>query len=175
MKPRRPDHDPDEPAFDGRHRRRQFDRDGVRLLLLRLIADEPRHGYDLIRAVETLSGGAYAPSPGVVYPILTLLADMGLVEEGVGPEQSQRRTFHATADGLRALETQAAETAIALERLQSLATREEHPVRAAFHRLREVARGRLHDDPDNTELAQCIIAILDETAERVAGLKSKET
>jgi DNA-binding PadR family transcriptional regulator len=174
MKPRRPDHDPADPAFEGRHRRRQFDRDGVRLLLLRLIADEPRHGYDLIRAVETLSGGAYAPSPGVVYPILTLLADMGLVEEGGGAGQGQRRTFHATADGLRTLEAQAAETAVALERLQSLAAREEHPVRAAFHRLRETVKGRLYNDPDNTDLADRIIAALDETAARITDLNSPD-
>ena len=33
-------------------------------MLLKLIADEPRHGYDLIRAIEDLTGGEYAPSPG---------------------------------------------------------------------------------------------------------------
>ena len=47
----------------------------------KLIADEPRHGYDLIRAIEELTGGEYAPSPGVIYPTLTLLQDMALIEE----------------------------------------------------------------------------------------------
>ena len=69
----------------------------LRLLLLRLIADEPRHGYDLIRAIEELSHGAYAPSPGVVYPTLTMLQDMGLIEEA--KSEGARKVFQATAEG----------------------------------------------------------------------------
>src|SRR4051812_32135574 len=65
----------------GGRQRRMFDGGELRLVLLRLIADEPRHGYDLIRAIEELTGGAYAPSPGVVYPTITLLDEMGLIEE----------------------------------------------------------------------------------------------
>jgi hypothetical protein len=60
----------------GRRTRRMFESGELRLVLLKLIADEPRHGYDLIRAIEELTGGEYAPSPGVVYPTLTLLQDM---------------------------------------------------------------------------------------------------
>src|ERR1700684_3168633 len=63
----------------GRHGRpdRVFEQGDLRLVLLKLIADKPRHGYELIKAVEEAVGGAYAPSPGVVYPTLTLLEDMG--------------------------------------------------------------------------------------------------
>jgi hypothetical protein len=50
----------------GRRSRRMFESGELRLVLLKLIADEPRHGYDLIRAIEDLTGGEYAPSPGVV-------------------------------------------------------------------------------------------------------------
>ena len=49
----------------------------LRLLILKLIEEKPRHGYDLIKAIEERLGGMYAPSPGVVYPTLTLLEDMG--------------------------------------------------------------------------------------------------
>jgi len=55
--------------------RRFFSGDELRLLLLKLIEPAPSHGYDLIRAIEEMSGGAYVPSPGVIYPTLTLLAD----------------------------------------------------------------------------------------------------
>ena len=70
----------------GRHGRgggrgRMFGSGELRLVLLKLIADEPRHGYDLIRAIEEMTHGDYAPSPGVVYPTLTMLQDMGLIEE----------------------------------------------------------------------------------------------
>ena len=77
----------------GGRRGRMFDGGELRLVLLKLIADAPRHGYDLIRQVEELTGGAYAPSPGIVYPTLTLLGDMGLIEErqAEGRAQAVRR------------------------------------------------------------------------------------
>src|SRR5262250_1986022 len=64
----------------GGRRRRVFDSGELRLVLLKLISDQPRHGYELIRAIEELSGGSYVPSPGMVYPTLTLLQDMGQIE-----------------------------------------------------------------------------------------------
>ena len=72
----------------------------LRLVLLKLIADEPRHGYDLIRAIEELTGGEYAPSPGVVYPTLTLLQDMGLIEEAA--VEGPRKPFQVDRRGPRA-------------------------------------------------------------------------
>jgi DNA-binding PadR family transcriptional regulator len=64
----------------GRHgMRRMFDHGDLRFVVLKLIAEKPRHGYELIKAIEEASGGAYAPSPGVIYPTLTLLEEMGMV------------------------------------------------------------------------------------------------
>ncbi|MFT3905295.1 MAG: PadR family transcriptional regulator [Steroidobacteraceae bacterium] len=63
----------------GRRAQRMFAPGDFRLLLLALLAEQPRHGYELIRTIEDLFGGAYAPSPGVVYPTLTLLAEQDLV------------------------------------------------------------------------------------------------
>ena len=74
-----------------------FDAGELRLVLLKLIADQPRHGYDLIRAIEELTHGSYAPSPGVIYPTLTMLQDMGLIEEAKG--EGARKAFAVTADG----------------------------------------------------------------------------
>src|SRR5215213_8788664 len=56
-----------------RHRKRMFEGGELRLVLLKLIADEPRHGYELIKAIEDLTEGEYSPSPGVVYPALNML------------------------------------------------------------------------------------------------------
>jgi hypothetical protein len=69
---------------EGHHRRggrmgRFFDHGDLRLVVLKLIADKPSHGYELIKAVETAAGGAYTPSPGVIYPTLTLLEELGYV------------------------------------------------------------------------------------------------
>jgi DNA-binding PadR family transcriptional regulator len=49
----------------------------LRLIVLALLADQPRHGYDIIKALEERSHGAYSPSPGVVYPTLTYLEEAG--------------------------------------------------------------------------------------------------
>src|SRR3546814_10010926 len=88
---------------DGRGRRqRMFDSGELRLVLLKLIADEPRHGYDLIRRIEELTGGAYAPSPGVIYPTLTLLDDMGLVE--AQQSEGAKKLFAITDAGTAELE-----------------------------------------------------------------------
>src|SRR5947209_16130379 len=106
----------------GRRARRMFESGELRLVLLRLIADEPRHGYDLIRAIEEMTGGEYAPSPGVVYPTLTLLQDMGLIEEAAG--EGPRKPFQITEEGRTHLEERADETAGLIERLSDMKPRE---------------------------------------------------
>ena len=92
---------------EGGGRRRVFDSGELRLVLLKLISDQPRHGYDLIRAIEELTGGAYAPSPGVVYPTLTLLQDMGHIDEQ--KSEGARKAFAATAEGVAHLAASKAE------------------------------------------------------------------
>ena len=91
----------------GSHRRRMFDSGELRLVILQLCAEEARHGYDLIRAIEEMTGGAYAPSPGTVYPTLTLLEDMGLVEEH--ESDGKKRLFSATKAGRKYLKERAEE------------------------------------------------------------------
>jgi DNA-binding PadR family transcriptional regulator len=63
----------------GRVGRRMFGQGDLRLVLLALIAKKPSHGYELIRSIEEKFGGAYAPSPGAVYPTLTLLEEQDLI------------------------------------------------------------------------------------------------
>ena len=86
-------------------RRRMFDSGELRLVLLKLISDQPRHGYDLIRQIEELTGGAYAPSPGVIYPTLTLLDEMGLI--GAADSDGARKLFAITDLGRAELEANA--------------------------------------------------------------------
>jgi DNA-binding PadR family transcriptional regulator len=78
---------------------RLFEHGDLRLVILQLIAEKPRHGYELIKAIEDLAGGAYAPSPGVVYPTLTLLEELGLVSvaAGEGPRKLHSITEAGTA------------------------------------------------------------------------------
>ena len=109
----------------GGRRRRVFDSGELRLVLLKLIADEPRHGYELIRAIEELSGGLYAPSPGVIYPTLTMLHEMAQIEEAA-PSNTQsggaRKAFSVTAEGTAHLAAHKADVDALLARLAELSS-----------------------------------------------------
>ena len=76
---------------------RVFDHGDLRYLLLHLIAERPRHGYELIKAIEDELGGMYSPSPGVIYPTLTLLEELGYLR----PESAEgtRKRYSITAEG----------------------------------------------------------------------------
>jgi DNA-binding PadR family transcriptional regulator len=69
----------------------------LRLLLLALIAEKPRHGYELIKAIEQKFGGAYSPSPGSIYPTLTLLEEMDHVR--ASSSEGARKLFEITDQG----------------------------------------------------------------------------
>jgi len=66
------------PGFRGRGPK-LFEAGAMRYIVLQLIAEKPRHGYEIIKAIEELIGGGYSPSPGVVYPLLSMLQDQGFV------------------------------------------------------------------------------------------------
>jgi DNA-binding PadR family transcriptional regulator len=157
----------------GRKSRRMFESGELRLVLLKLVADEPRHGYDLIRAIEELTGGEYAPSPGVVYPTLTLLQDMGLIEEA--PGESPRKPFQVTAEGRSHLEERADEVEALIERLEDLAPRRDHSAGPAIGRavknLMTALSHRIGRDGLDEDLLHEIAAILDEAAQRIERVK----
>jgi DNA-binding PadR family transcriptional regulator len=73
----------------------------LRLVLLALIEEKPRHGYELIKELEQKFGGGYAPSPGSVYPTLTLLEELGHLRS-VTSEGTKRR-FEITPEGTQYL------------------------------------------------------------------------
>jgi DNA-binding PadR family transcriptional regulator len=157
----------------GRRARRMFEGGELRLVLLKLIADEPRHGYDLIRAIEELTGGEYAPSPGVVYPTLTLLQDMGLIEEAAG--EGPRKPFQATEEGRAHLEERADEVEALIERLSDLKPRHSDMAGPAIGRavrnLMTALSHRVGRDGLDEELLHEIAAILDEAAQRIERVK----
>jgi len=157
----------------GRRARRMFEGGELRLVLLKLIADEPRHGYDLIRAIEELTGSEYAPSPGVVYPTLTLLQDMGLIEEA--PGKAARKPFQATDEGRAHLAERADEVEALFERLRDLKPRDEHSAGPAIGRavknLMTALRHRVGRDGLDDELLHEIAAILDDAAQRIERVK----
>src|ERR1700710_3114058 len=76
---------------------RFFAHGDLRLVILHLIAEKPRHGYEIIKAIEERVGGAYSPSPGTVYPTLTLLEELGHVT--VTPGEGTKRLHTITPEG----------------------------------------------------------------------------
>jgi DNA-binding PadR family transcriptional regulator len=160
---------------DGEHggrRRRVFDSGELQLVLLKLIADQPRHGYELIRAIEELTGGAYVPSPGVIYPTLTLLQDIGRIEEAEA--EGPRKPFAITNDGTAELEAKKQEVEALFARLAELASMRERtdggPVRRAMGNLRTVLLDRLSKDGVQRETMHEVAAILDEAARKIERL-----
>jgi DNA-binding PadR family transcriptional regulator len=77
---------------------RVFGHGGLRFVLLQLIADKPAHGYELIKAIEDRLGGSYAPSPGVVYPTLTLLEELGYLSVETA-DNGGRKRYSITPSG----------------------------------------------------------------------------
>ena len=157
----------------GGGRRRMFGSGELRLVLLKLIADEPRHGYDLIKAIEELTGGDYAPSPGVVYPTLTMLTDMGLIEEQAA--EGSRKAYAATAEGKAHLDENKDEVEALLERLAEAAPDAEGkrhpPIGRAIGNLMNALRHRVAHDGFDEALVHEITEILDEAAQRIERLK----
>ncbi len=154
-------------------RRRLFAGEELKLILLALIAAEPRHGYDLIREIESLSGGAYAPSPGVVYPTLTLLTDMDLIAEQ--PGEGSRKLFAITDAGSAYLADHATTRDEAMARLAALARRAERtdgaPIRRALHNLSIAVRARLEKEGADADTMFDVAALIDEAAGKIERLK----
>jgi len=77
---------------------RMFGHGDLKLILLALIAEQPRHGYQLIRTIEEMFGGSYAPSPGAVYPTLTMLEEMGYARVDAS-EAGSKKLYVVTDEG----------------------------------------------------------------------------
>ncbi len=133
----------------------------LRLIALALIAEQPRHGYDIIKVFEEKTSGWYSPSPGIVYPTLTYLDEAGYL---TSQADGSKRLYTITAEGQAHLTENRAFVDVLLERIAEAGERfarqrEETDdgrhgprvprlVRAALENLREVAAERLKDDAD---------------------------
>ncbi len=78
----------------------RFERGDLKLVILDLLSEQPRHGYDIIQALEKRFHGFYTPSPGSVYPILQLLEDQDFVKSN---QQSGKKVYTITQDGKKFL------------------------------------------------------------------------
>ncbi|HEX2092814.1 MAG TPA: PadR family transcriptional regulator [Longimicrobiaceae bacterium] len=93
---------PGGPWGPGPGRGRVFGHGDLKLVILSLLAEKPRHGYEIIKELEDRMGGAYSPSPGTVYPTLALLEDLGYA--AARTEEGNRKVYEITEEGRRHLE-----------------------------------------------------------------------
>jgi DNA-binding PadR family transcriptional regulator len=133
----------------------------LRLIALALIDEQPRHGYEIIKVLEDKTEGWYSPSPGVVYPTLTYLEEVGYV---TAQADGAKKLYSITADGRAHLQQNRDFVDAVLKRLEAAGERyarhrrhdegdDEGPrvprlVRAALSNLHEVAAERLRNDAD---------------------------
>jgi len=153
----------------GRDAERLFSYGELRLLVLSLIADKPRHGYELIKEITALYGGAYSPSPGVLYPTLSWLEDMGYIT--IEAAEGGRKLSRLSPEGTAFLEANRAAVEELLQREPPQGRPADVPkaVLEAMGRLKGALRSRLATGPaDAGEIAR-IAATLDAAAEAIAG------
>jgi DNA-binding PadR family transcriptional regulator len=135
------------------------------LLVLHALAKGPQHGYGIMLAITQLFGGAYAPSPGVVYPTLELLEDQGLVRSA---RSSGRRTYGLTRAGRAALAANVSE----IDRIVSQGGRgadgERFPIRRAAVRLGRTLRLYVPEMPPSQRVE--VARLLDATRAQVIQL-----
>jgi DNA-binding PadR family transcriptional regulator len=133
----------------------------LRLIALALIAEQPRHGYEIMKVLEDKTAGWYAPSPGIVYPTLTWLEETGYL---TAQAEGAKKLYTITAEGRAHLQENRAFVDAVLDRLAAIGERvarrrrsredeERRPdipplTRAALDNLREAAAKRLADDPE---------------------------
>jgi len=113
------------------------ERGGVRYLVLAAVADTPRHGYEIMAVIEERSGGAYRPSPGVIYPTLQLLEELGHVRVS---DREDKKVYAITAAGTRELEEHRDEVASFYEQSEDVWDGHSETLRDVMDRVRRLLR-----------------------------------
>lgn len=153
-------------------RGRMFAQGELRLALLALIADKPRHGYELIKEIEEATHGTYAPSPGAVYPTLQMLADEGKIEEAEA--EGAKKPFKLTDAGEAELDERKDEVTELMGRLalqgQRTTTVRSHDVFRAMGNLGSVLKNRAKAGKLDEATINNIVDMIDEMAKRIERL-----
>lgn len=89
-------------GFGGGGRERLFDGGDIKLVILKLLSEQPSYGYQLMKTMEERLAGGYSPSAGVIYPTLTMLEEEGLIT--AGSSEGNKKVYSVTGQGLEFLE-----------------------------------------------------------------------
>jgi DNA-binding PadR family transcriptional regulator len=141
---------------------RLFAHGDLHLVVLHLIAEKPRHGYELIKSIEAAVNGAYSPSPGTIYPALALLEEQGWVE--AGSAEGGKKLYAITEAGRAYLDANRATVETMLARMAEIgASRADvpAPVIRAMENLKLALRMRMERGPLTEDAARAIAEALD--------------
>lgn len=158
-------------ARPGRRKRREkiLDASDIRLLLLHFLSQSPAHGYELIKAVEELSKGEYSPSPGIIYPNLTLLEEMECI--AVVDAMAARKAYRLEEKGREQLQQHASSVTTIIERLSTLAVlvnnRSLPDVERAIYNMKTALNFRLSQEGLSQQTLFAIIDALDDAAKKI--------
>jgi DNA-binding PadR family transcriptional regulator len=144
-----------------------FDAGAMRYVVLHLIAQKPRHGYELIKEIEALAGGAYTPSPGAIYPLLAMLLDMGHIQSTA----DGNKKLHAMTDEGRAFlaENQQLVDAV-LARLANPGGEAREDARALMHALKHAVIEQYRPGPKDAARREQIRIILQDATAAINAL-----
>ncbi len=135
---------------------------------MRLIAEQPCHGYELIKDIEARVGGAYSPSPGIVYPNLTLLEELGFVS--VEAAAGGKKLYRITAEGEAALAERQPAIDDIFARMDEVRVRFERPsphIGRAMGNLAAAIGVRMRSGPVSAEQLDTIVTAIDLAARAV--------
>jgi DNA-binding PadR family transcriptional regulator len=147
----------------------------LRLVLLALIEEKPRHGYELIKELEQKFGGSYAPSPGSIYPTLTLLEELGHLRAVTS--EGTKRLFEITAEGSAYLRDNEAALKSALSRMEMAASAVsgEAPPRELHHAMHTLKASILfHRGGWDSKETDRVRKIIESAAEAIARKPDRE-
>ena len=155
-------------AGERKGRRRMFDGGELRILLLSLIQQQPRHGYELIKAVSDQFGGAYEPSPGVIYPTLSWLDDIGYAV--VQTDGGSRKKYAITPEGDAFLVANAKAAEELRTRKVSPKSNAPDEIVNAMHTLRETLKSKHRADGIDPETVTKIVAVLSQAQQDILAI-----
>jgi DNA-binding PadR family transcriptional regulator len=148
---------------------RMFNGGELRLIILALIKEKPRYGYEIIKELSERVGGDYSPSPGVVYPTLTMLEELGYTS--ASQDQAGRKLYTVTPEGEKTLADNKAQVDAIFARFgdseESVGTGGMGSVIRAMLNLRAATRLRLRSRPTTAEQLQAIVDALDAAAKTI--------
>jgi DNA-binding PadR family transcriptional regulator len=136
----------------GEGRGRMFDAGDIKLVILRLLAEQPSYGYQLIKTMEQRLAGGYTPSPGVIYPTLTMLEEEGLASSST---DNNKKIYSLTKEGTDFLESHKERIGELFERLEQTGRGFERgrspEIMKAFMNLRSAVMARVSRESTKPE------------------------